>query len=87
MHRHQDSSLQAAQLDLAKTDSLLLEVKADYNAMKTTVDQHKAELKATDEELTTLTRLRMKRDSLQVRWDALGMTIKYIRKKMSERTD
>ena len=42
------------------------------------VEAHKQALKATPEELTALTRLRMHRDSLQVRFDALCNQIKYI---------
>lgn len=83
--RHkQDSTLLASQQDLAVTDSALEAVKAEYETMKAEVEQHKAELKATPEELTALTRLRMKRDSLQTRWDVLGATIKYIKIKQTE---
>ena len=52
--------------------------------MKAVVEQHKAELRATEEELTALTLLRLRRDSLQVQWDVLGAKIKYIRVKQAE---
>ena len=39
---------------------------------------------ATEQELTDLTLLRMKRDSLKVQWDLLGAKIKYIRQKQKE---
>lgn len=83
--RHkQDSTLQASQRELAAVDSTLDAVKAEYERMKAEVEQHKAELRATADELTALTLLRMKRDSLQTRWDVLGATIKYIRQKQNE---
>lgn len=83
--RHkQDSSLLAAQQELAVVDSTLEAVKADYERMKVEVEQHKAELQATAEELTALTLLRMRRDSLQVQWDVLGAKIRYIRQKQEE---
>ena len=77
----QDSSLQAAQQELAIVDSTLEAVKAEYELKKQEVEAHKAALQATEEELTALTLLRMHRDSLQVQWNALGAKIKYIRTK------
>ena len=77
----QDSSLQAAQQELAIVDSTLEAVKAEYEQKKKEVEAHKAALQATEEELTALTLLHMHRDSLQVQWNALGAKIKYIRTK------
>ena len=74
----QDSALLASQQELAIVDSTLEVVKQQYASMQQEVEQHKAALKATPEELTALTRLRMHRDSLQVRFDALCNQIKYI---------
>ena len=83
--RHkQDSTLLASQQELAVVDSALEATKAEYERMKAEVEQHKEALKATAEELTALTMLRMKRDSLQVQWDVLGAKIKYIRKKQND---
>lgn len=82
--RHkQDSTLEASQRELAVVDSALEAVKADYERMKAEVDRHKEALEATAGELTALTRLRLRRDSLQTRWEVLGATIKYIRTKQS----
>lgn len=80
----QDSTLLAAQKELSVVDSTLVVVKADYERMKKEVEQHRAELKATEEELMTLNLLRVKRDSLQVQWDLLGAKIKYIHQKQKE---
>ncbi len=80
----QDSTLLASQQELAIVDSMLQAVKVEYEQMKTEVEQHKAALRATADELTALTLLRMKRDSLQVQWDVLGAKIKYIRQKQQE---
>lgn len=83
--RHkQDSTLEASQRELAVVDSALEAAKDEYERMKAGVEQHKAELRATADELTALTRLRMRRDSLQVQWDVLGAKIKYIRMKQKE---
>lgn len=84
LKQKQDSSLLAAQQELAIVDSTLEAVKAEYESKKAEVEAHKAALKATEQELTDLTLLRMKRDSLQVQWDVLGAKIKYIRVKMKE---
>jgi MoxR-like ATPase len=70
--------LKRTQEELAIVDSTLEVVKQQYASMQQEVEQHKAALKATPEELTALTRLRMHRDSLQVRFDALCNQIKYI---------
>ncbi len=80
----QNVELQRTQEELAVTDTVLLRVKREYEAMKQTVEQHKAELKATPEELTLLTKTRMLRDSLQTRYEALGGKIRYIREKQKE---
>ena len=80
----QDSSLVAAQKELSEVDSTLEAVKAEYEQRKAEVETHKAALKATEDELTALTMLRMRRDSLQVQWNMLGAKIKYIRKKQKE---
>ena len=80
----QDSTLEASQRELAIVDSTLEAVKAEYERMKAEVEEHKAALTATAEELTALTQLRMRRDSLQTQWEVLGATIKYIRTKQSE---
>ena len=80
----QDSTLLAAQKELGVVDSTLEAVKTEYEMMKKEVEQHRAELRATEEELTNLTLLRVKRDSLQVQWDLLGAKIKYIRQKQKE---
>jgi len=80
----QDSTLLASQQELAIVDSTLEKVKAEYEHKKAIVEEHKSQLKATAEELTELTMLRMKRDSLQVQWNMLGAKIKYIRKKQND---
>ena len=84
LKHHQDSALQAAQEELAIVDSTLEAVKAEYEQKKAEVERHKAELCATAEELTELTLLGLKRDSLQGQWQLLGSKIKYIRQKQSD---
>ena len=82
---HQDIELKAAQDELAHTDSLLKAANQELEALQTQVDEHKRALKATPEELTLLTRTRMKRDSIRTQFEALGMKIRYIHQKQSEK--
>jgi hypothetical protein len=49
------------------------------------VEAHKQALKATPEELTALTQLRVKRDSIRTQYEALGLKIRYIHKKQKEK--
>ena len=81
---YQNISLKEAQEDLAVTDSALQAVTLDYKYIKDKVDRDKAELRATAEELETLTRTKMKLDSLKVRFDMQCAKIKYIHKKQKE---
>ena len=53
--------------------------------MTAEVEAHKKALKATPEELTVLTKLRIKRDSIRTQYETLGLKIRYIRKKQSEK--
>jgi len=81
---HQDVELKIAQQELARTDSLLVLANRELEARQQQVDAHKAALKATAEELTLLTRTRMRRDSIRTQYETLGMKIRYIRKKQKE---
>lgn len=56
----------------------------DLNYQQEKVDRDKAALRATPEELTMLTRTRMKRDSLRTQCEVLGGKIRYIHKKQKE---
>ena len=84
LKHHQDSSLLAAQHELALVDSALEAVKMEYERKKAEVERHKTALNATAEELTELTLLGLKRDSLQGQWQMLGAKIKYIMQKQEE---
>jgi peptidoglycan hydrolase CwlO-like protein len=79
---HQQTELKKAEAELWKTDSVLQIVNKEFETMTQQVEEHKKALKATEEELTALTRLRVKRDSIQTQYEALGLKIRYIRKKM-----
>jgi len=79
-----DIDLKKAQDELAVTDSLLQLVQHDYDRQQAKVEKDKAELRATPEELTTLTKTRMKRDSLRTQCEVLGTKIRYIHKKQKE---
>ena len=81
---HQQTELKKAQDELWKTDSLLQLANKELEAMTKEVEEHKKALKATPEELTALTQLRVKRDSIRTQYEALGLKIRYIHKKQSE---
>ena len=76
--------LKEAQDELAVTDSLLQLVQHDYDRQQAKVEKDKANLQATPEELTMLTKTRMKRDSLRTQCEVLGTKIRYIHKKQKE---
>ena len=81
---HQEIELKAAQDEMAKTDSLLQLANEELEELQKKVDKHKAALKATPEELTLLTRTRMKRDSIRTQFETLGAKIRYIHQKQEE---
>lgn len=80
----QNIELTRSQEELAVLDSTLQAVKLDYEQQKQQVDAAKAELRATAEELTLLTKTRVRLDSLQTRFDVLCAKIRYIHKKQKE---
>lgn len=77
-------ALKEAQEDLARTDSALQAVNADYEYQRNKVEKEKAALNATQASLEMLARTKQKRDSLQVRFDTQCATIKYIHKRQKE---
>jgi len=81
----QDIELKKAQQELASTDSLLQLVQHDLYYQQEKVSRDKAALRATPEELTLLTRTRMRRDSLRTQCEVLGAKIRYIHKKQKEK--
>ena len=81
---HQQTELKKAEAELWKTDSLLQIANKEFETMTQQVEEHKKALKATEEELTALTMLRVKRDSIQTQYEALGLKIRYIHKKQRE---
>ena len=81
---HQEIELKAAQNEMARTDSLLQIANKELETMQKEVEEHKAALKATPEELTALTRMRMSRDSIRTQFETLGMKISYIHQKQKE---
>ena len=80
----QNIELKRSQEELAVVDSLLQVVKSDYETLKQKVEKDKQELKATPEELTMLTKTRVRRDSLETRFEVLCAKIRYIHKKQKE---
>ena len=87
LKEHQATELKRAQDELLLTDSLLQQANAELETLQKQVDEDKTALKATAEELTLLTRTRVRRDSIRTQYEALGMKIRYIRKKQKETQD
>lgn len=81
---YQNIELDRAQAELSVTDTALQAVVKDYYRLDSVVKMHKAGGVAQAEELTLLTRTRMRRDTLQVRFDVLCAKIRYIKEKMKE---
>ena len=84
---HQQVELKAAQEELLRADSLLVLANRELETLQKQVDAHKVTLTATAEELTLLTRTRMRRDSIRTLYETLGAKIRYIRKKQKEVTE
>lgn len=84
LKQKQDSSLTAAQQQLALVDSMLEVARAEHDSLHAWVMSHSTKLKEQSPEVVRLNELRTRRDSLQVEWETLGAKIKYIRKKIEE---
>ena len=84
LKQKQETELKKSQEELAIVDSTLEAVKREYEVMKVEVEKHKQQLCATADELTLLTKTRVRRDSLQTRFDVLCAKIRYIHKKQKE---
>ena len=80
----QETELKKAQAELWKTDSLLQLTNQKFDSLTKEVEAHKQALKATPEELTALTQLRIKRDSIRTQYEAMGLKIMYIHKKQNK---
>lgn len=77
----QDASEKLAQQQAEATDKLLHEAENLLATLKNTVEEHKRSGSATAEELTELTLLKIRKDSLQARFDTQCATVKFIREK------
>ena len=84
LKQHQETELKRAQEELRLTDSLLQLANTELETLQKQVEADKSALKATAEELTLLTQTRIRRDSIRTQFEALGMKIRYIRKKQKE---
>jgi len=84
LKQHQETELKRAQEELRLTDSLLQLANTELETLQKQVEADKLALKATAEELTLLTQTRIRRDSIRTQFEALGMKIRYIRKKQKE---
>ena len=84
LKEHRQQSLAEAQQELAMTDSLLSATQREHDELHQWVMGHSGSLQEGDGEVERLNQLRARRDSLQVRFEVLCQTIKYIRQKQKE---
>ena len=77
----QDASEKLAQKQIMDTDGKLQEAQRELNILTAIVNTKKSRGDATTEELSRLTRARIKRDSLQARFDSQCATVRVIREK------
>lgn len=84
--RRQDSTLKASQKEVEQLDKEIQVVTQKYNQMKREAQLAHDAGTATAEQLRSVTRMRMHRDSLKTRFDMLCAKIKYIRRRQSEMT-
>lgn len=83
----QDIELKKAQRELALVDSSLMAANKLFNILDAQANVDKLKGLATAEQLKSVILQRMKRDSLQVRFDVLAGQIRYIHKKKKENGD
>lgn len=77
----QDASEKLAQRQVASTDSALQIVSKEIQAMEPAVEEQRRMGTATPEKLSRLTALKLRRDSLKVRFDTQCATVRLIREK------
>jgi outer membrane protein assembly factor BamD (BamD/ComL family) len=80
----QNIELKDAQIKLAVVDSALYAINLTYKYIRSKAETDKNKGAATREELTEVITTRIKRDSLQVKFDLLCGQIRYIHKKQKE---
>lgn len=81
---YQEVNIKLAQQTVEQADRALQAANGEYEKMNVAVNELKEKGEATAEQLTNLTLLRMKRDSLKTVFDVECAKIKYIRAKMKE---
>lgn len=81
---YQEIELKRSQINVETADSILKSMKTEYGNMKQAVDALREKGGLTAENLSALTRMKLKVDSMQAVFDAECAKIRYIRKKMEE---
>jgi chromosome segregation ATPase len=80
LKEHQDSALTMSQADVERLDQELQKVSAQYEVLKWDAEEAHNKGTGTPELYERVTRLRLKRDSLQAQFDVACSKIKYIRR-------
>ena len=77
----QDASEKLAQQQIVATDKQLQNAIQEYDRLWAIAEKRREDGYATPEELTALTKLKLKKDSLQARFDTQCATVRMIREK------
>ena len=80
----QDSTLTASQKEIQRLDSLLQQVKSEYEQKRRAAEAAHEAGTGTEEQFGEVNRLRQLRDSLQVRFDTECAKIRYVKRRINE---
>lgn len=81
---YQDAALKMAQNKLMQADSALQSMTAEYEKRKAEVEGLRSKGTATAEDLSGVTKMKIKLDSVKTRFDAEVARVKFIHKKQAE---
>ena len=84
LEHKQDSTLTAAQEEIQRLDSLLQQVKSEYEQKRRAAEAAHEAGTGTEEQFGEVNRLRQLRDSLQVRFDTECAKIRYVKRRINE---
>lgn len=79
-----DSMIEAAQKTIPPLDSALQRTIRQYDSLNSRVEAHREALRMTESELNELAALRLRRDSLQVRFDTECARVRFLHRKKEE---
>lgn len=84
LHLYQKIELRHSQLNVEAADKAIKMTEEEYNDMRQAVEELKAKGEITKDRLSSLTRMKLRLDSLKAVFDMECAKIRYIKKKMKE---